>query len=243
MAERLLKAERAALQKSYKTRKYIVVKTIAPCKYCGSELLGKETSALCCMNGNCQIPRKAKTCSGEETRRLDNPQCKHSEQCMKNRDLSKQPRSYDDLKTGPTGILHTSFTECADDFNLMNGHDEYTFVFLEQVDEYNRGGRTPQQLRDFFTLCLLADVQFNAAGLWKDHCELMSQDYHNHIARQGVDPNYGSISAQAERKALADIEAQLTAASRTMHDFGLQSVVDEETPLPLAPIIYGLCLL
>ena len=73
--------------------------------------------------------------------------------------------------------------------------------------------------------------QFNAAGLWKDHCELMSQDYHNHIARQGVDPNYGSISAQAERKALADIEAQLTAASRTMHDFGLQSVVDEETPL------------
>ena len=44
----------------------------------------------------------------------------------------------------------------------MNGHDEYTFVFLEQVDEYNRGARTPQQLRDFFVLCLLADVTFNA---------------------------------------------------------------------------------
>ena len=85
--------------------------------------------------------------------------------CKAKQEEDPQPRSYAEMKTGPTGTVHRSFEAAAHDYNLLAGMDEYTVMFREEVATRSY---SPAQLQQLFVLCLTADSEFAGSTLWDE---------------------------------------------------------------------------
>ena len=147
------------------------------------------------------------------------------DQCI--RDFGKQPRTYEDIRTGPTGILHTTFEESAMDYDILKGKDAYTSDFLEQVAEK----RTSRQLFDFYVFCVCADGPFETVRMWQEHGDLLSHDQLLRL-EQGHQPGTGAddLRLKAREITLTMIDEHLRAnnTSAEKHELPVQTQADTE---------------
>ena len=84
------------------------------------------------------------------------------------------------MKTGPTGTKHHTFEQATAEYNLLDGMDEYTVMFHEEV----AAQRSPEQLQQLFVLCLTADGEFAGNALWDKYRDIMSQGEYERCLRQ-----------------------------------------------------------
>jgi hypothetical protein len=139
-----------------------------------------------------------------------------------------QPRNYEQLRTGPTGYSHVTFQAAAHDLYCHSGHDEYTFMFLENLKQQ----RTPEQLEQLFIVCLLADGPFDAAMIWSAHGDAICAHHYRALRQRYAQehPGHTSFDAgpvtamEAREKGLEKIDAHLSATGKTLADFELPNV-------------------
>ena len=148
--------------------------------------------------------------------------CQHNDACERTRSHDQQPRSYGDMKTGPTGTKHHTFEEAANDYNLLDGMDEYTVMFHEEVEAQ----RSPEQLQQLFVLCLTAEGDFAGNALWDKYRDVMSKGAYERCLRQNY-PAGPATRARAHGVVLRAMAEHLTAMGKTLAAYELPDPVDD----------------
>ena len=146
--------------------------------------------------------------------------CSGTDACRGTRDVSRQPRGYADLLTGPSGAVHLTYEAAAHEYGLLAGMDAYTVMFREEAAGLVYSGR---QLTQLFVLCLSSTEEFAGATLWAEYRDRMSED--EYTARVRAHPRAGDANRRAARDGtLRDIAASLRLLGMTLADFGLPAV-------------------
>ena len=76
-------------------------------------------------------------------------------------------RSWTELRTHE-GVVYRTFEEAARARNLLDGHDEYEFMFEDYAQSAGAGLVAPEKLQQLFVMCM-TQGQFPANALWLKH--------------------------------------------------------------------------
>ena len=115
-------------------------------------------------------------------------------------------RSWLDLRTDQTGTVHRTFEEAARARGLLNGLDEYEFLFEDYAMSAAAGIVTPEKLQQLFVMCTTQD-EFPANVMWMKHKALMCKSVRNRYLATRVDRRL--VDEMAENKVLTSLDEHL----------------------------------
>jgi hypothetical protein len=128
-------------------------------------------------------------------------------------------RSWVQLRTDEDGVLHRTFEEAARARDLLNGQDEYEFLFEDYAASAASGIVTPEKLEQLFVICMTQGT-FPANSLWTKHKAAMCKNARARCASTG---RYSDdiLTTMAEGCVLRSIAEHLDAMGKTLSMYDL----------------------
>ena len=127
-------------------------------------------------------------------------------------------RSWLDLRTDQTGTVHRTFEEAARARGLLNGLDEYEFLFEDYAMSAAAGIVTPEKLQQLFVMCTTQD-EFPANVMWMKHKALMCKSVRNRYLATRVDRRL--VDEMAENKVLTSLDEHLISMGSSLSKYDL----------------------
>jgi hypothetical protein len=111
-------------------------------------------------------------------------------------------RSWDALRTDATGTVHRTFEQAAHARGLLDGRDEYEFLFEDYAECAAVGVVNPEKLQQLFVMCL-THGEFQANEMWDKHKGLMCRSAQGRLSNASAGCYSGDVlTAMAENEVL-----------------------------------------